>query len=95
MIRYEIRAATRRDHDDLLHLAKFLDSVNLPHDSTAVTELLDMSERSFSANLGDPRRREYVLYECGSSRKSEHDNPASPDISPLPVLRIRGREDGV
>ena len=61
MIRYEIRAATRRDHDDLLHLAKFLDSVNLPHDSTAVTELLDMSERSFSANLGDPRRREYVF----------------------------------
>jgi arginine N-succinyltransferase len=61
MIRYEIRAATHRDHADLLELSKFLDSVNLPHDSTAITELLDVSERSFSANIGDPRRREYVF----------------------------------
>ena len=61
MIRYEIRAATHRDHDDLLELSKFLDSVNLPHDSGAITELLDVSERSFSGNIGDPRRREYVF----------------------------------
>ena len=61
MNRYEIRAATRRDHDDLLELARFLDSVNLPHDPVAIDELLDVSERSFSGNIGDPRRREYVF----------------------------------
>ena len=61
MTRYEIRAATHRDQDDLLELAKFLDSVNLPHDATAIAELLDVSERSFSGSIGDPRRREYVF----------------------------------
>jgi arginine N-succinyltransferase len=61
MHRYEIRAATRRDRDDLLELARFLDSVNLPHDATAIDELLDVSERSFSGAIGDPRRREYIF----------------------------------
>jgi arginine N-succinyltransferase len=61
MHRYEIRAATRRDRDDLLELARFLDSVNLPHDPVAIDELLDVSERSFSGAIGDPRRREYIF----------------------------------
>ena len=61
MHRYEIRAATLRDRDDLLELARFLDSVNLPHDATAIDELLDVSERSFSGAIGDPRRREYIF----------------------------------
>jgi arginine N-succinyltransferase len=61
MPRYEIRAATREDHDDLLDLAKYLDSVNLPNDSAAITEILELSERSFTGAIGDPRRREYVF----------------------------------
>jgi arginine N-succinyltransferase len=59
--RYEIRAATRADRADLLELARFLDSVNLPHDPAAIDELLDLSERSFTGAVGDPRRREYVF----------------------------------
>jgi arginine N-succinyltransferase len=60
-IRYEIRAATQADQDDLLELASYLDSVNLPHDATAIAELLENSDRSFSGAIKDPRRREYIF----------------------------------
>lgn len=60
-VRYEIRAALREDHDDLLELARYLDSVNLPNDSAAITEILAESDKSFSGAIGDPRRREYVF----------------------------------
>lgn len=58
---FEIHAATRRDHGDLLELARFLDSVNLPHDASAVAQVLDASEAAFSGAEGDPRRRQYVF----------------------------------
>lgn len=61
MSRYEIRAATHEDHGDLLELARHLDSVNLPHDAEVIARILDLSERSFSGEIGDPRRREYVF----------------------------------
>jgi len=61
MIRYQIRSAKRSDDRDLLELAAYLDSVNLPNDPAAVHEILDLSERSFSGSIGDPRRREYVF----------------------------------
>lgn len=60
-VRYEIRAATQSDHADLLELASFLDSVNLPNDSQAIAELLEYSERSFSGGVKDARRREYIF----------------------------------
>ncbi len=60
-MRYEIRAATREDHADLLELSRHLNSVNLPHDSAALQELLDISTRSFSGAIGDPRKREYIF----------------------------------
>ena len=59
--RFEIRAATPADQDDLFELSRYLDSVNLPNDARAISEVLDMSERSFNASIGDPRRREYVF----------------------------------
>lgn len=61
MVRYEIRAAVREDHDDLLELARYLDSVNLPNDSATIAQILDLSERSFNGDIGDPRRAEYVF----------------------------------
>ena len=61
MVRYEIRAAVRQDHDDLLELARYLDSVNLPNDSATIAQILDLSERSFNGDIGDPRRAEYVF----------------------------------
>src|SRR5215468_3831891 len=60
-IRYEIRAAAAADHGDLLTLAGYLDSVNLPNDSDAIKGLCDESERSFTGAIRDPRRREYIF----------------------------------
>jgi arginine N-succinyltransferase len=59
--RHEIRAATRADHAGLLELARYLDSVNLPNDPDAIAQILDVSERSFSGEITNPKRREYVF----------------------------------
>lgn len=61
MHRYEIRAATRADEAEILELARYLDSVNLPDDPATIREILEHSERSFSEEIGDPRRRNYVF----------------------------------
>jgi arginine N-succinyltransferase len=58
---YEIRAATREHHASLCELARYLDSVNLPDDPAALESLLVTSEHSFSGEIPDPRRREYVF----------------------------------
>lgn len=59
--RYEIRAATRADKDEILELARFLDSVNLPNHEGTIKEILEQSEQSFSGEIGDPRRRSYIF----------------------------------
>jgi arginine N-succinyltransferase len=61
MIRYQIRAATMEDERDLCALAHHLNTVNLPDDPAQVREILDLSVKSFSGALKDPRRREYVF----------------------------------
>lgn len=60
MIAYEIRAALPTDEDQLLEVARHLNTVNLPHDRGAIRELLEVSEGSFSQRL-DVNRREYVF----------------------------------
>lgn len=60
-LRYEIRAATRADHAGLLELARYLDSVNLPHDPDVIAHILDVSERSFTGEIASPKRREWVF----------------------------------
>lgn len=61
MLRYEIRAALRDDEAQLHALALYLNTVNLPDDRDAIAQILDMSERSFSGAIRDPRHREYVF----------------------------------
>ena len=61
MSRYEIRAATRADQADLLELARYLDTLNLPNDPELIAQILDLSERSFAGDIKNPRRREYVF----------------------------------
>lgn len=61
MHRYEIRAATPADQAEILELACFLDSVNLPNDPATIREILEHSEQSFNEEIGDPRRRNYVF----------------------------------
>ncbi len=60
-IRYMIRGTTGEDEHNLLALAKHLNTINLPYDPAAVREIIDLSTRSFSGALKDPRRREYVF----------------------------------
>lgn len=60
-MRYEIRAATRDDHEGLYRLAEHLDSVNLPHDAQEIAEILSASERSFSGEIADPKKRQFVF----------------------------------
>ena len=61
MLRCEIRGAVRSDEEELLGLARHLNSVNLPHDRAHVQRLLDHSERSYSGEIKDPRKRKYVF----------------------------------
>nr|BAL57058.1 arginine N-succinyltransferase [uncultured delta proteobacterium] len=61
MIRYVIRGATLDDEKDLLALAHHLNTVNLPDDPVQVREILELSVKSFSGAIRDPRRREYVF----------------------------------
>ena len=61
MLRCEIRGAVRADEEALLGLARHLNSVNLPNERSHVQRLLDHSERSFSGELKDPRKRKYVF----------------------------------
>lgn len=61
MVRFEIRAACREDEDELFALARYLNTVNLPDDRAAIAQLLDVSERSFSGAIENPRDREYIF----------------------------------
>src|SRR5689334_25230534 len=57
MLRYEVRGAVRSDEDELLQLAAFLNTVNLPNDRDHIRRLLDHSERSFLGELGKAHRK--------------------------------------
>jgi arginine N-succinyltransferase len=61
MIRYEIRAAGPQDEAQLLELAEFLNTVNLPHDRPHVQRLLDHAEKSFSGASKSVPHRKYVF----------------------------------
>ncbi len=60
-VRYEIRGATSSDQAELLRLARHLNSVNLPNEPGHIARLLETSERSFSRQIENPRRRKYVF----------------------------------
>lgn len=59
--RYEIRGATSSDLEQLLGLARHLNSVNLPDEPGHIARLLEASERSFLGQIDNPRRRKYVF----------------------------------
>src|SRR5690348_17071453 len=61
MISFEIRAALPGDEEQLLGVARHLNSVNLPNDRASIEEIVDHSERSFSGRIQDPRQRQYVF----------------------------------
>jgi arginine N-succinyltransferase len=60
MVRYEIRAATVSDEEQLLRLARFLNTVNLPNERGHVARLLEHAAKSFSGEVKE-RHRKYVF----------------------------------
>jgi arginine N-succinyltransferase len=58
---YEIRGAVPSDEDQLLDVARHLNTVNLPADRDEIRGLLDQAQKSFTGAIKDPRRREYVF----------------------------------
>lgn len=61
MIAYEIRAALPGDEEQLLNVARHLNSVNLPDDRASIHEIVEHSHKSFSGEIEDPRLRQYVF----------------------------------
>lgn len=60
MLRYRIRGVLPEDHDDLVRVAKHLNSVNLPEDVEAVRGIIEHSLQSFRGELAS-QRSEYVF----------------------------------
>jgi arginine N-succinyltransferase len=58
---YEIRGAVPSDEDQLLDVARHLNTVNLPADRDEIRGLLEHAQKSFTGAIKDPRRREYVF----------------------------------
>lgn len=57
MPRYEIRGATTADEAELVALAGFLNTVNLPNDRAHVQRLLEHSEKSFRGEIAKSHRK--------------------------------------
>lgn len=60
MITYEIRAARPSDEDQLLQVARHLDTVNLPDDRETIREILALSQASFAGEI-EPNKRQYIF----------------------------------
>lgn len=58
---YEIRGSRLDDEDQILQIARHLNTVNLPDDRDGVRQILDVSHRSFTGAIKDPKRRQYVF----------------------------------
>jgi len=58
---YEIRGAVPADEDQLLEVASYLNTVNLPHDREEIRGILEHAQKSFTGIIKDERRREYVF----------------------------------
>ncbi|MEZ4297594.1 MAG: arginine N-succinyltransferase, partial [Polyangiaceae bacterium] len=61
MVAYEIRAVLPGDEEQLLEVARHLNSVNLPHDAGVIGEIVEMSHKSFTGEIQNPRMRQYVF----------------------------------
>src|SRR5579859_4409112 len=58
---YEIRGAVPSDEDQLLDVARHLNTVNLPADRDEIRGLLEHAQKSFTGAIKEVRRREYVF----------------------------------
>jgi arginine N-succinyltransferase len=58
---YEIRGAVLDDEEQILAIARHLNTVNLPADPEGVRQILEHSVKSFTGAIKDPKRRQYVF----------------------------------
>jgi arginine N-succinyltransferase len=58
---YEIRGAMDSDEEQILAIARHLNTVNLPAERAGVQEIIARSQRSFSGAIVDPKQRQYVF----------------------------------
>jgi arginine N-succinyltransferase len=58
---YEIRGAVPEDEEQILTIARHLNTVNLPDQREGVQQILDHSQKSFNGSIKDPKRRQYVF----------------------------------
>lgn len=61
MAGFEIRGALPSDEDQILSVARHLNTVNLPDDREGVHLILDAAHKSFTGQIKDPKRREHVF----------------------------------
>jgi arginine N-succinyltransferase len=66
--RFLIRQAGPPDHRQILHLARELDSINLPRDSAELAEALDRSASSFAGKIRQHERAAYIF--CAQELKT-------------------------
>ena len=58
---YEIRGAVEADEEQILAIARHLNTVNLPDQREGVQQILSLSQKSFTGAIKDPKRRQYVF----------------------------------
>jgi arginine N-succinyltransferase len=58
---YEIRGSMLEDEEQLLEIARHLNTVNLPDEREGVRQTLDVSHKSFTGQIKDAKRRQYVF----------------------------------
>jgi len=91
MLTYEIRGAVPSDEDALLQVAHYLNTVNLPDDRASVRGILEQAQRSFTQQIADPTRREYVFVLVDNSGGSLGKGPRL--IGTSMVIAQLGRRD--
>jgi arginine N-succinyltransferase len=84
-MRYEIRGAALTDEDQLLDVATHLDTVNLPAVREEIRSILDEAHKSFTGQVKDPRRRNYVFV--------LYDHEAKKIIGTSMIIAQLGRRD--
>ncbi len=89
MHRYEIRGALPSDEDGLLQVATHLDTVNLPAVREEIQDILTQSERSFTGQIEDTRRHQYVFVLVDR----EHEGGTEKIIGTSMILAQLGRRD--
>lgn len=59
--RYEIRGSLVTDEEQILGIAGHLNTVNLPEEREGVKQILEISQKSFTQAVKEPKRRQYVF----------------------------------